>query len=39
MCAVAFGVLILVFGLAISGYYLSKIRPQLAAIERGEFLT
>ena len=37
MCAIAFGVLILVGGLLISGYYLTKVRPQLAAIENGEF--
>jgi hypothetical protein len=36
MAAVAAGVLLTVVGLAISLWYLVKIRPDLAAIERGE---
>ncbi len=37
MCVVAFGILTVIGGLLISGYYLARVRPQLAAIERGEF--
>ena len=36
MAAVAAGVLLTVVGLAISLWYLIRIRPDLAAIERGE---
>jgi len=36
MAAVAAGVLLTVVGLAISLWYLIKVRPDLAAIERGE---
>lgn len=36
MAAVAAGVLLTVVGLAISLWYLLKVRPDLAAIERGE---
>lgn len=36
MAAVAAGVLLTVVGLAISLWYLIKIRPDLAAIERGD---
>ena len=36
MAAVAAGVLLTVVGLAISLWYLLRIRPDLAAIERGE---
>lgn len=37
MCVVAFGILTVIGGLLISGYYLTRVRPQLAAIERGDF--
>lgn len=36
MAAVAAGVLLTVVGLAISLWYLIRIRPELAAIERGD---
>ncbi|HEX7136118.1 MAG TPA: hypothetical protein VF228_26290 [Iamia sp.] len=36
MAAVAAGVLLTVVGLAISLWYLLKVRPDLAAIERGD---
>ena len=36
MAAIMFGVLSVVGGLAISGWYLLKVRPQIAATERGE---
>ncbi|HMJ76292.1 MAG TPA: hypothetical protein VK507_09985 [Iamia sp.] len=39
MAAVAAGVLLTVVGLAISLWYLIRIRPDLAAIERGELTT
>jgi len=39
MAAVAAGVLLTVVGLAISLWYLLKVRPDLAAIERGELGT
>lgn len=37
MCVVAFGLLTVLGGLAISGWYLLKVRPELAAIESGQF--
>ena len=37
LAAVAFGVLTVIGGLAISGYYLTRVKPQLAAIEAGNF--
>ena len=37
MCGVAFGILTVIGGLAISGYYLLRVRTELASIERGEF--
>ena len=36
LCIVAFGVLTVIGGLAISGYYLARVRPELAAIEAGD---
>lgn len=36
MAVIMFGVLTVVGGLAVSGWYLLKVRPRLAAIERGE---
>ena len=36
LCVVAFGVLTVIGGLVISGYYLSRVRPELAAIEAGD---
>lgn len=39
MAAVAAGVLLTVVGLAISLWYLIRIRPDLAAIERGDLGT
>lgn len=36
MAAVAVGVLLTVFGLGISLWYLLRVRPTLAAIERGD---
>lgn len=37
--AIAFGVLLMVLGLAISSYYLIRVRPQIAAVEAGDFGT
>ncbi|MEM7285584.1 MAG: hypothetical protein AAF480_04460 [Actinomycetota bacterium] len=37
MCGIAFGLLTVIGGLAISGYYLVRVRTELAAVERGEF--
>ena len=34
--AIAFGVFLLIFGLAISVWYLLVVRPQIAAIEAGD---
>ena len=39
MAAVAAGVLLTVVGLAISLWYLIRVRPELAAIERGDLGT
>ena len=39
MCGIAFGILTVIGGLAISGYYLMRVRSELAAVERGEFGT
>ena len=36
MAVILFGVLTVVGGLAISGWYLLRVRPQIAAVERGE---
>ena len=36
MCAIAFGVLTVIGGLAISGYYLRRVRSELMAIEAGD---
>lgn len=36
MCGIAFGILTVLGGLVISGYYLLKVRSELASIERGE---
>jgi hypothetical protein len=36
MALVMFGVLTVVGGLAISGWYLLRVRPLVAAVERGE---
>ena len=36
LCVVAFGILTVVGGLLISGYYLVRVRPELAAVERGD---
>jgi hypothetical protein len=36
MAAIMFGVLTVVGGLAISGWYLVRIRPLVAAVERGD---
>ncbi len=36
MCAIGFGVLTVLGGLAISGWYLSRVRPSLMAIESGD---
>lgn len=36
MALVLFGVLTVVGGLVISGWYLARVRPALAAVERGE---
>jgi hypothetical protein len=36
LCLIAFGVLTLVGGIAISLWYLLRIRPQIAGIENGE---
>ncbi len=35
--AIAFGVFLLIFGMAISLWYLVRVRPQIAAIEAGNF--
>ncbi len=34
--AIAFGVFLLIFGMAISVWYLLMVRPQIAAIEAGD---
>ena len=36
MAVIMFGVLTVVGGLLISGWYLTRIRPAIAAVERGE---
>lgn len=36
MGAIAFGVLTVIGGLIISGWYLARIRPELAAVEGGD---
>ncbi len=36
MAVIMFGVLTVVGGLLISGYYLARVRPAIAAVERGE---
>lgn len=36
LCVIAFGLLTVVGGLLISGYYLTRVRPELAAIEAGD---
>ena len=36
IAAILFGILTLVGGLLISGYYLAIVRPRIAAVERGE---
>lgn len=36
MAAIMFGVLTVVGGLFISGYYLARVRPEVAAAERGD---
>lgn len=35
--AIAFGVLFLIFGMAISLWYLVRVRPAIAAVEAGDF--
>jgi len=35
--AIAFGVLLLLFGMAISIWYLVRVRPDIAAVEAGDF--
>lgn len=35
--SIAFGILLLVFGVAISLWYLIRVRPTIAAIEAGNF--
>ena len=35
--AIAFGVFLLIFGVAISVWYLLRVRPDIAAIESGDF--
>ena len=37
MCGIAFGILTVIGGLAISGYYLLRVRSELAAVEAGDF--
>ena len=37
--AIAFGVFLLLFGVAISLWYLARVRPTIAAIEAGNFET
>lgn len=37
MCGIAFGILTVIGGLAISGYYLVRVRKELAAVEAGDF--
>jgi hypothetical protein len=37
MCVIGFGVLTVIGGLAVSGYYLSRVRPELAGTEGGDF--
>lgn len=37
MCGIAFGILTVIGGLAISGYYLLRVRNELAAVEAGDF--
>jgi len=34
--AIAFGVFLLLFGMAISLWYLTRVRPEIAAIEAGD---
>jgi len=36
LCVIAFGLLTVIGGLAISGYYLTRVRRELAAIEAGD---
>jgi len=36
MAAIAFGVLLVIFGIGISVWYLVVIRPQIAAVEAGD---
>lgn len=36
MCVIAFGVITVIGGLAISGYYLLRVRPELMAVEAGD---
>ncbi|MGI9621494.1 MAG: hypothetical protein ACR2PK_01560 [Acidimicrobiales bacterium] len=38
MCGIAFGVLTVVGGLLISGYYLKRVRSELARVESGDLL-
>lgn len=35
--AIAFGVFLLIFGIAISLWYLMRVRPVIAAVEAGDF--
>ena len=37
MCGIAFGILTVAGGLVISGYYLLRVRSELAAVEAGDF--
>lgn len=36
LAAIAFGVLVLIFGIAISLWYLTRVRPHIAAVEAGD---
>ena len=35
--AIAFGIFLLIFGVAISVWYLLRVRPDIAAVEAGDF--
>ena len=35
--AIAFGILVLIFGIFISAWYLVRVRPDIAAVEAGDF--
>lgn len=37
MGAIAFGIFFLIFGMAISLWYLVRVRPAIAAVEAGDF--